>query len=212
MGLDYKKILTSKHKALAERSFKTKLELFLFWQVYREEDLEFEITEFLDFAIENHIVDCYEQSWGHDLDAPFSKNRKYSVSRIDKLIGEWENENNTRTSELKIAYIQNFDKVLSLKELEYVFPENPKDRICYYTGLSDADFERMWTSGLIKTKRARGKVMEIDRLNSNKEYTKDNIVLACYWANNAKTDEFTLNEFKNVIGPSIGQVFRNRLL
>ena len=37
--------------------------------------------------------------------------------------------------------------------------------------------------------------MEIDRIKANHEYLKDNVVLACYWCNNAKSDEFSEPEF-----------------
>ena len=53
--------------------------------------------------------------------------------------------------------------------------------------------------------------MEIDRKNSNKEYTADNIVLCCYWCNNAKSDEFTFDEFKKYIAPGINQTWNDRL-
>jgi hypothetical protein len=43
-------------------------------------------------------------------------------------------------------------------------------------------------------------VIEIHRKNSNKEYTKDNCVISCYWCNNAKTDGFTYEEVGEVWG------------
>lgn len=52
--------------------------------------------------------------------------------------------------------------------------------------------------------------MEVDRLRANEGYIDNNIVLCCYWCNNAKTDEFTADEFKP-IGLAIGEVFKNRL-
>lgn len=58
----------------------------------------------------------------------------------------------------------------------------------------------------------RGRKLEIDRKNSKIEYGKDlnNLVLCCYWCNNAKTDEFSAEEFKP-IGIAIGNILRNRL-
>jgi hypothetical protein len=34
--------------------------------------------------------------------------------------------------------------------------------------------------------------------------------MACYWCNNAKTDEFTAEEFEH-IGIAIGELFKERL-
>ena len=59
-------------------------------------------------------------------------------------------------------------------------------------------------------KNFRGWNLEIDRLNSNFEYKPDNCAMACYWCNNAKTDEFTEDEFM-VIGEAIKNVWRERL-
>jgi hypothetical protein len=44
---------------------------------------------------------------------------------------------------------------------------------------------------------------ELDRKEPNQSYDNiDNLVFACYWCNNAKTDTFTADEFKEV-----GKVF-----
>jgi hypothetical protein len=48
-------------------------------------------------------------------------------------------------------------------------------------------------------------VMGVPRQQLTKWYDDlDNLVFACYWCNNAKTDTFTFEEFKQV-----GEVFRN---
>jgi hypothetical protein len=52
--------------------------------------------------------------------------------------------------------------------------------------------------------------LEIDRKNSNFEYSENNCVLACYWCNNAKTDEFTFEEFQ-IIGTTMRYVWQKRL-
>jgi len=59
-------------------------------------------------------------------------------------------------------------------------------------------------------KNERGWKLEIDRINSNLEYKPNNCVMACYWCNNAKTDEFTYEEFKE-IGKEIRKVWETRL-
>ncbi len=207
----YDQIISSKYRALSERSFKTKLELYLFNRCYYEYDLDFSEDDFILFEIDDHLVELYERSWSLDNDDKFSVNQKLSIEEIDDRIHVWNKANANKKKKLLIAYQQRFHSVLSMEELKEVYPENDSDRVCFYTELSDQDISRFRAAGQIKTKVSRGRIMEIDRLNSNKEYSKANIVLACYWANNAKTDEFTVDEFKNEIGPGIREVFQKRV-
>ena len=53
--------------------------------------------------------------------------------------------------------------------------------------------------------------MEIDRIDPSGDYSKENIVLCCYWCNNAKTDEFSYFEFKKFIAPEIQEIWEIRL-
>ena len=52
--------------------------------------------------------------------------------------------------------------------------------------------------------------MEVDRKKPNEEYHIKNLALCCYWCNNAKTDEFSEEDFK-VIGSVIRIVWNKRL-
>jgi len=61
------------------------------------------------------------------------------------------------------------------------------------------------------TKRARGYKLEVDQIIPDKGYIEGNIILCCYWCNNAKTDTFTVKEFKN-IAHGIYKVWEERLM
>jgi hypothetical protein len=61
------------------------------------------------------------------------------------------------------------------------------------------------------TKRDNRKTLEVDQKDPHGGYVKGNIVLACSWCNNAKTDTFTYDEFKNCIAPGIRVVWNCRL-
>lgn len=79
-------------------------------------------------------------------------------------------------------------------------------RKCYYCGITEQEIRILLDNGRLSTKRikTRGKKLELDRKQPELDYDNfDNIVFACYWCNNAKTDTFTEEEFKKV-----GQVFR----
>lgn len=71
---------------------------------------------------------------------------------------------------------------------------------CYYCGISIEQIEELGTNRKLYNKRSdtRGYSLEIDRKSPNLEYSKDNCCMACYWCNNAKTDEFSEDEFKNI--------------
>lgn len=82
---------------------------------------------------------------------------------------------------------------------------------CHYCGISTSELGQLFHRRLIRTKRNRGRELEVDRMDPNADYTQlDNLVLACYWCNNAKTDEFSEEEFRP-IGKVIGETLRSRL-
>lgn len=80
------------------------------------------------------------------------------------------------------------------------------EKKCYYCDLTEEQMAALWEKDPELTKRFRGEKLEIDRKKPNVEYAIDpeNLVLCCYWCNNAKTDTFTEEEFKEV-----GQVFKS---
>ncbi len=72
---------------------------------------------------------------------------------------------------------------------------------CSYCGVTQEQIDELdqyEKSGYGLTIRARGKKMEVDQLNPKSGYTKGNIALCCYWCNNAKTDTFSVKEFKEI--------------
>jgi len=99
----------------------------------------------------------------------------------------------------KKLYIEHFNnKIMSLETFNAIWGESDSDRKCGYCGISENQIKELCIAKKIITKRfySRGKTMEMDKIDPNGEYNKDNIVLSCYWCNNAKTDEFNVKEFK----------------
>ena len=83
---------------------------------------------------------------------------------------------------------------------------------CSYCGISLAQIEELGKNGKLNNKRSdtRGYTLEIDRKLPNLEYSKENCCMACYWCNNAKTDEFSPREFKP-IAEGIRRTWNERL-
>jgi len=86
-----------------------------------------------------------------------------------------------------------------------------KIKNCFYCGTSLAQIDDLASQDLLFKKTERGFSLELDRKSPNMEYSNDNCVMACYWCNNAKTDEFSAEEFAP-IGKAIGEVFKQRLI
>lgn len=142
------------------------------------------------------------------------------VSQINKWKGcdEYNNIQNRKSFiEAKLnQYVENeqIELVISGELLYkiYLWWKNEPKR-CYYCNLLESDLEILYHQAGHINKRYpnRGKSLEFDRKNPHGSYTEtSNLVLACYWCNNAKTDTFTEEEFKEV-GEKIQKIWEKRL-
>ena len=137
------------------------------------------------------LITDYEKAWYRE------KINGFTAEEFDNTIDRWYTTNQDLKKELWKKYISHFEMKFSITDF-IRFYDQQSDRKCHYCKISESQILRYRIDGLIKAKTIRGKYMEIDRINSNEEYCLNNIVLACYWCNNAKTDEFSLNEFKYI--------------
>lgn len=205
----YTNLLQSKYEGLRLRGFKTKLELFLFDQCLKQQGLEnISRAAFISFKISDELVVDYERSW----QVKTGTISGVDVDKIDEAIVGWNEKNKSLKEILYEEYKSNFDSVLTLYSFASIYPENRSMRKCVYCNITEGQVDQLRANNKIHTKNARGKHLEIDRLNSNKEYEKENIVLACYWCNNAKMDEFTYDEFKLTIGPAMDELWSKRMV
>ncbi|GAB2542688.1 HNH endonuclease family protein [Rufibacter soli] len=121
--------------------------------------------------------------------------------------------NTLKPTREKLAEILRVWKSKALKgEMDFYEFKNWHEALkqCEYCGITQEQLDALWDKNQTLTKRNRGRKFEIDRKEPNKAYTLDNIVCACYWCNNAKTDTFTEEEFKQ-IGQAIKNVWQKRL-
>jgi hypothetical protein len=87
-----------------------------------------------------------------------------------------------------------------------------QEKKCCYCGITERELQELIDSGRITSKRlpTRGRHLEIERKSPDIGYDNfDNLSLACYWCNNAKTDTFTAAEFKQV-GEVFSRIWQNR--
>ena len=158
----------------------------------------------------------------------FLKERKSNLQREnpnqDEDINRWYKSDRYNEIQDRKSFLEN--KLKQAQELEdenfnitgellYQFfdwyENEPKS--CFYCDLEQSWLEELhYQSGHInKRYPKRGKSLEIDRKDSDKPYSDiQNLVLACYWCNNAKTDTFSAEEFIPV-GKEIKKIWENRL-
>jgi hypothetical protein len=92
----------------------------------------------------------------------------------------------------------------------YWYISQPKH--CHYCKVTQAELDIINNpETIVNSRPRRGKTFEIDQRNSKGGYSNlKNLVLSCYWCNNAKTDTFTEDEFM-IIAQGIQKVWDARL-
>ncbi len=99
--------------------------------------------------------------------------------------------------------------IISEEELKSLTSVSIDEQFCQYCGISVPEIIRVLDT--INTRRiiTRGRTLEIEKKNPLLGYTKTNILLVCYWCNNAKSDEYTVEEFEPIAN-AISQVWMKR--
>jgi hypothetical protein len=166
--------------------------------------------EFMHFKITDELVEVYLQALTLDEEERIN-DAGLTMIEIDVIIETWGKENSSFRAELFEAYKLYFiTDLFPFSDFEKIYNRDPEKRICHYCHINDKEIELLDAKRKINTKRPRGYIMEIDRIKANHEYSNDNVVLSCYWCNNAKSDEFSESEFTSHIGPGIGKVWESR--
>ena len=192
------------YNAKAVDSFKTKWSLFCFHQLVNKTE-NFTLESFKTFEIEEELLQIYTTQYHQYEDNEYLDESGLHVGKLRKemkAILEHESK-----ASLQAYYVSNFKKVFPRKD----FDKLGKDTKCFYCELDRKGFDELYEKLLIKKKANRGFNLELDRKTPNLEYTPENCVMACYWCNNAKTDEFDAEEFKP-IGLAIREQLKKRSL
>lgn len=224
----------------AKESFETKYRLFVFHKYFEKnitEIDELDVDEFLNFPITEELCHSffnlyYQKEEEQDIQYK-DKNIKSSTitkdlfcydkceDKIFLLRLTSDNYLNKKVSNIDIKLKEKYLKLRNRYKEEFkksIFTwEDFRDMVqksdeCHFCKISTDEIYKMGQNGLLRNKRSdtRGYSLEIDRLNPNLEYRKNNCKMVCYWCNNAKTDEFDEKEFEN-IAKNIKVVWDNRL-
>ena len=78
---------------------------------------------------------------------------------------------------------------------------------CHYCNTSILDIRHLLNNQVVLGRNVRGAAirganMEIDRMNPDMAYEPGNCVLSCYYCNNDKSNTFSYEIYRNVIGPT----------
>ncbi len=195
--------IRKKYRIKAKDSFKTKKKLFLFSLAIQTLD-SFSVGDFEEFTISEDLENKYSSEYWQQLENYEINN--ISIKEISQRIEKLENIHTDLFKSLESQYIEKF----SLKFPESDFVKLIETKQCHYCQITLDEIETLGEKKKIYKKSLRGWTLEIDRLNSNFEYSPDNCVMSCYWCNNAKTDEFTEKEFLQ-IGKEISKIWQTRL-
>jgi 5-methylcytosine-specific restriction endonuclease McrA len=197
--------MKQKYKAKAKASFRTKLNLYIFKCVIENEVSQISLDNFNGFEIDQAIVDKYTRVyWQQEVDKTIEGK---SIKDIERDISHWKKDHTNLIEEFEKHYVEVM--------FPTIFPFNKFEELikvceCNYCTITKDDIADLGKRGKFKKKSLRGWTLEIDRFDSNFEYKPDNTVMACYWCNNAKTDEFDEMEFK-IIGRAIKEIWKNRM-
>ncbi len=187
-----------RYNRLIDRSFMQLLRYKIYDEIICQNESSLDVGSFLvSEEIKSKFATLYD---------PIKKLR--NVNRETRI---FLSNNKITIKNYKKKYIKYFEKEnLSYEDFQSIWDNG--DRRCAYCGISEDQIKILINGGKILTKRlyVRGKTMEIDRIDPNGEYDKKNIILSCYWCNNAKTDEFDLDEFK-IIAKEINHIWSKRL-
>lgn len=190
----------------ANDSFRTKRNLYLFSKALNNSWQEVSLDDFRRFEISKDLVTTYTtEYWQYETD--------YKIK--DDLTNDFiQKEIAIKEIALK-AVIEVFRQNYVSEVFPIIFPVEKFESMtkvekCVYCGITIPLVTELANQQKLFKKNYRGWSLEIDRIDSNLEYTPDNCVMACYWCNNAKTDEFTHEEFKE-IGKTIRVIWEKRL-
>ena len=199
---------TYRRKAI--ESFGTKFNLFIFKKALHGNPIQFDQSDFQRFEIDQTLVDEYTTVYWQlkaDNQLVWSSGKEHTINDLYKVIMAFKKDNQGLIDELRKHYITyDFPKRFSYEDFEKLTNQDH----CAYCGITSKMIEELGDEKrMLRKKNLRGWSLEIDRKDSNLEYSYNNCVMACYWCNNAKTDEFTPEEFLP-IGKAIGQVWASR--
>jgi hypothetical protein len=159
------------------------------------------------------VKEITEKLFDYDCNGNKTYDKRYVFDMTNDTYRSAAKKKNKNITELYELLFKDYgERHKELFSLEH-FTELLSQTSCAYCGISIEQINQLSKNNSLHNKRSetRGYSLEIDRKHPNLEYSSDNCCMSCYWCNNAKTDEYSYNEFKNCIAPAIRAVWNCRL-
>lgn len=191
-------------------SFKSRLRIFLFDKIISGQKVNSShLEEFLQYNLlgKNDLIKKFTAEFYH---TERGENLPETNMQIDDIYLSMKVSERDLIPALSKWRKEYYNKVFKNQFQLNKFNELLEAKRCYYCEITLDEIFILIENKKLYKKNERGWRMEIDRKEPNLEYSDDNCVPACYWCNNAKTDEFNAEEFKP-IGIIIGNTLRARL-
>lgn len=199
------------YKIKAKESFKARFDLLLFQHIVTGTNDPITESELKSFKIEEHeeVLNQYINIYWQKEDYKSDQINGMIINDIYLAMKKWREDQKVLVDRLQNYYMkQIFPTVFPYEDFKD-FIKSKKD--CEYCHITEDKIKILIDNHqLNKKKDTRGWSLEIDRKKPNFEYTKENCVWCCYWCNNAKTDEFSYDEFWK-IGEVIQSIWDERL-
>ncbi len=192
------------YESKSKDSFKSRLRFYLYYCVIK--NLEVNEDEFIRFDIDTPEAEQYVLEY---TSIYHQEERSYVIAGkcLNTIYSEIKAKEQVSLLNWRRYHDDVFVKKFTVDEFNELVKATKK---CDYCGITLDQINTLVIQRKLFKKNERGFSLELDRKWPNREYSRENCVMACYWCNNAKTDEFTHEEFKP-IGEAIGQALRARL-
>lgn len=200
------KIADRRYDSLVRRSCETKLNYLLYDKLIRNKNVNKPLELCASSRISKQTIKKYADDY-QDMKKVRERNRKFKAYKEDEP---------DEVYNFFVEYREYFSREIQdrkhFREQFYYKDQEKEKRECHYCHITEKQLELLAKKKRINTKRLyrRGKTMEVDKRDPNGEYNLENIVLACYMCNNAKSDEYSVKEFEE-IGKAIGKIWKYRL-
>jgi hypothetical protein len=150
------------------------------------------------------------------------KKKQFSFTKYSRID---ENGKSIKSSENFTAFYSDIKeqyhsqtKLLLQKDLPWIQDYTDikqTDCVCYYCGINEKILSELYNDQkyTCKTKRNRGSWFELDRKDSCKEnniYSKENMVLCCYFCNNHKSDVISSYNMRQFFGEAMFSFLTDR--
>lgn len=165
------------------------------------------MIEFDAITLERFVGLAYVESKSYDT---ISKELNIPKKEVGKMYSKYRDLRKPISAARTLFYQKSF-KQISFPMFYDIYSK--MEFKCYYGDLTQADVDRLFELQKVYTKRqnTRGKKLELERVLPNESYANlKNLRLCCYWCNNAKSDEFSEEEFRP-IASEIHRVLKKRL-